>query len=266
MIRIAVAQMVARPFDREANLRLMGALMRKASDMGSRLVVFPELCVTGYSALHDAVRVAESVPGPSTLWISKLAAELGLSVVIGLIESHSGGLYDSAVIVNSSGDLVGVYRKVNLWSAEKKVFRRGTDPLVFDVEGFRVGVGICYDLEFPEYSRSLALMGAELLVYPSAQPAEYRDRVRVYVKSRALENGVYVAFSNLAGVEGEYSFAASSVVIGPDGSRLTPRIRGGCGLAVCEVNREVLRRERCVNPYLEDLVLTGKTYEQGGKG
>jgi predicted amidohydrolase len=253
VFRIAVAQMNARSFDKQANLRLMGELLKRSSKRGAKLVVFPELCVTGYGVLSDPVRVAESVPGPSTLFVSRLAAELGLNVLFGMVEEFDGGFYDSAVLVDSGGGVVGMYRKINLWSKEKEAFRRGSKPSVFDVDGFRVGVGICYDLEFPEYSRSLTLSGAELIVYPSAQPAECRDRVMVYLRSRALENGVYIGFSDLAGVEGEYSFAGGSAVVGPNGVRFTRNIRSECGIAVCDVDRELIRSERRANPYLEDL-------------
>jgi|ECHvirMinimDraft_2_1075157.scaffolds.fasta_scaffold00058_16 Predicted amidohydrolase len=259
MFRVAVTQMNAYSFDKHRNLRLVGRLLKASSKRSAQLVVFPELCVTGYSVLRDAVRVAESVPGPSTRFVSSLASELGLNVVIGMVEEYNGGVYDSAVLIDSSGDVTDVYRKVNLWAAEKEVFKRGSKPVVFDVDGVRVGVGICYDLEFPEYSRSLALSGAELIVYPSAQPAECRDRVNVYLRSRALENGVYVGFSDLAGVEGEYSFAGGSTVVGPNGARLTRSIRGEYGLATCDVDRELIRKERRANPYLEDLALSPMT-------
>ncbi len=262
MFRLAVAQMNAYSFDKDRNLRLIVRLSKASSERGAQLVVFPELCVTGYNVLRDAVRVAERVPGPSTRFVSSLASKLGLNIVIGMVEEYDGGVYDSAVLVDSSGDVTGVYRKVNLWSAEKKTFRRGSKPEVFEVDGFRIGVGICYDLEFPEYSRRLALSGAELIIYPSAQPAECRDRVDVYLRSRALENGVYVGFSDLAGVEGEYSYAGGSAVVGPNGAKLTRSIRGEYGLAICDIDRELIRKERNANPYLQDLALSPMTREQ----
>jgi predicted amidohydrolase len=235
----------------------MVGVMERAAAVGVDLVVFPELCVTGYSVLAEVGRVAEPMCGPSVALVSDAARKLGVHVVFGFAERDGAHVYDSAVLVGDGGETLAVYRKVNLWAAENNVFTRGQHPVVVDVLGHRVGLGVCYDLEFPEYSRRLAISGAELIVYPSAQPASCSERVKVFLRARALENGVYVCFSNLWGREAGYVFAGGSCIVGPDGRRVSPTVRGALGFTVGEVDRSLIAKERRDNPYLEDLARAG---------
>lgn len=157
--------------DREANLALALDAIADAAAAGAGLVVLPELCTSGYSfeSADEARRVAEPIPGPSSLAWCEAASRLGVVVVGGICELEGGGvLRNSAVVVDADGSVRAVYRKVHLWGTEKGIFVEGDEPApVAETAVGRVGLGICYDLWFPELARSLAVRGAQIVAYPS---------------------------------------------------------------------------------------------------
>jgi 5-aminopentanamidase len=157
--------------DREGNLRLALDAIADAAARGAGLVVLPELTSSGYSfdGPDEARACAEPVPGPTSAAWAEAAARHGVVLVGGICElAPDGTLYNTAVVIDADGALRAVYRKVHLWGIEKRFFAEGTDAApVVDTAVGRVGVGICYDLWFPELARSMALRGAQVLVYPS---------------------------------------------------------------------------------------------------
>jgi len=169
---IAVAQLAITIGEPDANRQAAATAVAEAAAAGARLVVLPELCDSGYVFGDDAEKAfaeAESLASPAddnaTLrqW-RDLAAEHDLVIVGGFCELGAGGrLHNSAAVVDASGTRA-VYRKAHLWDKEKLVFTPGDEqPPVVDLPIGRVGVMICYDLEFPEWVRLPALAGADLI-------------------------------------------------------------------------------------------------------
>ncbi|WP_322899858.1 nitrilase-related carbon-nitrogen hydrolase, partial [Actinacidiphila rubida] len=146
-----------------------------------------------------------------------------------------------------------VYRKAHLFGDyERTAFTPGDRPLAqATVDGVRVGLLICYDVEFPEAVRAHALAGTELLLVPTALMRPYEFVPQVLVPARAYENGMHVAYANRCGPEGEFDFAGLSCLAGPDG---TVRARAGAGpeLLVASVDPEAVRAARAETPYLAD--------------
>jgi predicted amidohydrolase len=225
-IRVAVAQLelaVGRP---QENLAAAEAAVREAAAAGARVVVLPELVASGYvfADVAEAAGLAESAAdGPTVRAWSALAAELGLVIVGGLCERDDAGLLrNSAVLVDASG-LRAVYRKAHLWDREAEVFVPGDDaPPVVDTAVGRIGLLVCYDLEFPEWVRLVGLAGADLIAAPTnwpdaPRPAGERPMEVVRVQAGACANRVFVAAADRCGTERGVDWVGGSVVVDPDG-------------------------------------------------
>ncbi|MFV2120533.1 carbon-nitrogen hydrolase family protein, partial [Streptomyces sp. Act-28] len=185
--------------------------------------------------------------------VADIAARRGLAVAYGYPEREGDAVYNSARLVGADGTLLANYRKTHLYGGfEQEWFTPGDRPVVqAEVGGVRVGLMICYDVEFPENVRAHALAGTDLLLVPTAlmHPAEIvADSV---VPVRAFENQLYIAYANRTGPEGEFEFVGLSALAGPDG---TARARAGRGeeLVTGDADLELLRRSRGENPYLQD--------------
>jgi predicted amidohydrolase len=187
--------------------------------------------------------------------LAKVAGEFGFYLICGMVErdSRSKRIFDSAVMVNPSGDFVGVYRKIHLWAMERRFFTPGKGFPVFKTKFGKVGIGICYDLEFPEPARAMALQGADVIFFSSAQPSPMENLVDTYIRSRAAENGVFVAHSNRVGREGGTVFFGQSQIVSPDGRVLTRKHRGQ-RVVVARVDFRISRRMRMSLPYLQHRV------------
>jgi predicted amidohydrolase len=209
-----------------ANRAAAAAAIAAAAGHGAELVVLPELCDSGY-VFTDAVEaraLASPADGSPALreW-QALAARHGLTIVGGFCELGGDGLlYNSAAVVGPDGPLA-VYRKAHLWDAEKLVFTPGdAPPPVVDLPFGRVGLMICYDLEFPEWVRLPALAGADLIAAPvnwpaMPVPAGERPCDVVRVQADACVNGVFIAVADRCWAERGVSWVGGTVIVGPDG-------------------------------------------------
>ncbi len=253
-LRIALLQSSGRLREVERNLEEIEAAALRAAEAGARLLVCPELFLTGY-AIGDDVRVlAEVANGPSAERIAGIAASAGVAIVYGYPERGvSGEVYNSAQLVGADGRALANYRKAHLFGEfERAVFTAGDVPVVqAEWSGFRIGMVICYDVEFPETVRAHALAGTDLLVVPTAQMRPFEFVCQTIIPARAFENQLYVAYVNRNGLEGEFEFVGLSCLAGPDG---VTRVRGGHGreLLIGDVDPELLRGSRAANPYLRD--------------
>jgi len=228
---IAVAQLAITIGEPDANRKAAAAAVAEAAAAGARLVVLPELCDSGYvfgavagPARAEAGALAAPVDDSDTLrqWHA-LAAEHRLVIVGGFCERGGDGrLYNSAALVDESGTRA-VYRKAHLWDKEKLVFTPGdAPPPVLDTAVGRVAVMICYDLEFPEWTRLAALNGADLIAAPvnwpyAARPAGERPAEVVKAQAAAATNGVFVAVADRCQDERGVSWISGSLIAGPDG-------------------------------------------------
>jgi N-carbamoylputrescine amidase len=226
-MRLALIQQHATP-DKAANVsRGLAALERAARD-GAELVAFAELAFEPFYPQHvagpDVARLAEPVPGPLVEAFQSRARELGVVVVLNLFEREGEETYDCSPVIDADGSLLGRARMVHITDYdrfhESGYYAPGdTGTPVFPTRAGRVGVCICYDRHFPEYTRGLALGGADLVVVPQAGAVGewpeglYEAEMRV----AAFQNGYFVALCNRVGPEPRLTFAGESFVCGPDG-------------------------------------------------
>ena len=254
---IAVAQLAIAVGEPDANRQAAASAVAAAAEAGAWLVVLPELCDSGYvfdvaAPAAEARGLASPAGGSVTLrqWRS-LAARHRLVIVGGFCELGADGrLYNSAALVDPSGTRA-VYRKAHLWDSEKLVFTPGdAPPPVVDTEVGRVAVMICYDLEFPEWVRLVALDGADLIaapvnwpaVSPPAAPPNAAERPAEVIKAQAAAatNGVFVAVADRCRAERGVSWISGSVIVGPEGYPLAGPVladRAAVLTAACDLPR-----------------------------
>jgi predicted amidohydrolase len=229
--RIVCQQLAPRVGEREANAALARGAIADAVAAGADLVVLPELITSGYM-FRSAQEAAELAIAPDDPLFEAWAAEAsrGGAVVIGGFpeRGEDGAVYNSAAVVDGDG-VVGVYRKTHLWDRERLWFSPGAaPPRVFETAHGRIGVLVCYDLEFPEMPRRLALAGAELIAVPTNWPLVGRpegERVPevTIAMAAARVNRVFVACCDRAGAERGQQWNQGSAIIDLDGWVLDSR-------------------------------------------
>ncbi|MEU6659462.1 carbon-nitrogen hydrolase family protein [Streptomyces sp. NPDC046821] len=252
-LRTALLQSSGRPGSVAENLKVLDEGAARAAATGARLLVVPEMFLTGYAIGDDVARLAEPADGPSAQAIAETATRHGLAVAYGYPERDGETVYNSAQLIAPDGTRLANYRKTHLFGPfERDAFTPGDQAVVqADLDGVRIGLMICYDVEFPENVRAHALAGTDLLLVPTAQMHPYHFVPESLVPVRAFENQMYVAYVNRIGQEGEFEFVGLSTLAGPDGGA---RARAGRGeeLVTGDVDPEFLAASRDTNPYLHD--------------
>jgi predicted amidohydrolase len=252
--KIVSFQMNCRMGDVRANLETIRSLAKSVERNHPDFVCFPELATTGYSLNEKWRKYADEIPGETSDELSSIAKELGAYLICGTdeLDAETGKIYDSSILLSSNGRLLGVYRKVHLWDQERKYFARGSGFPVFETKFGKIGIGICYDIEFPEAARALATRGAQILFFPSAQMSPIEKVVDTYALSRAVENTCFLVFSNRIGTEGRTHFFGHSQIASPE-CRVLGRAKSK-PYAVAEVDLSILPKIRRKMPYLSQLV------------
>lgn len=172
--------------------------------------MFPELFLQSY-ALRGIEAIDVTDGGPLEP-LRTAARAHGTAVLVGTAERDQSAMRNSAVCFDEYGTLTGLYRKVHLFGAEPRFFEPGDEYVVASLAGVRTGLLLCYDVEFPEVSRALAVAGAELLVTLSANMDPYAEDHARFVRVRALENRVPHVYMNCVGEEGRLRFCGRSSV------------------------------------------------------
>jgi len=259
-ITIALGQMSCRVGEKHHNVETMKRIIRQAKKRKADLIAFPELALTGYVVRDRAYELAENVPhGPSVRQIEEIAKKENIHIILGMIERSakaSAVLHNTALLVGPKG-FVGKYQKMYLPThsvfEEKRYFRPGYQTPVFETEIGKLGIIICYDIYFPEVTRVLSLKGARLIVCISASPSVRRGFFETLTAARAIENTVFVAFVNLAGIEDGLQFWGGSRIIAPSGSLISQAKYDEDDFIVAKINYSELARVQAWVPTLRDL-------------
>lgn len=211
-------------------------LIDEAAAEGAQIVCLQELFHGPYpcqSEDHRMFDLAESIPGPITERIGKIAKQHEIVVVAPIFEQRAAGLYhNSAAVIDADGSIAGVYRKMHIPDDplfyEKFYFAPGDLGFTpISTRYAKLGIGICWDQWFPESARLLALAGAEILLYPTAigwideEKQEFGpgqlDAWITTLRSHAIANGIWLAAPNRIGIEGRLEFWGSSLIVSPRG-------------------------------------------------
>jgi predicted amidohydrolase len=259
-VTIALAQIASRVADKEYNIKLMEKKIKGASQKNADLVIFPELALTGYLCRDLLYELAEPLPkGPSVQRIEKIAERENVHVAFGMIEQSekvSAVLYNTAVLVGPSGFL-GKYRKMHLPThsmfEEKRYFRPGFEIPAFKTSLGKIGMIICYDVYFPELTRILKLKGAQLIICISASPSTRRGFFEALTVARAIENTVFLAFTNLVGIEDGLQFWGGSRLVAPSGNVIAQAKYDEEDSVVAKIDYADMKRIEAFVPALRDL-------------
>jgi N-carbamoylputrescine amidase len=264
--------------DRASNLAATTAGVRAAARQGARLVLLQELHTGMYFCQTEDTRhfdLAETIPGPSSDALSRLAKELGVVIVGSVFERRAPGVYhNTAVVLDSDGRLAGQYRKMHIPDDpsfhEKFYFTPGDQGfLPVDTALGRLGVLVCWDQWYPEAARLMALAGAELLLYPTAigwdprdddaEKQRQRDAWLTIQRAHAVANGLPVVVCNRVGLEPDPSerspgiqFWGSSFIAGPQGEILAQAPDDTPAVLVAEVSRQRSEDVRRIWPFFRD--------------
>jgi predicted amidohydrolase len=223
MVRIACCQIDPAIGELAANAELIEENIRQAVEAGANVIVLPELATSGYM-FTDAEEARAAALTPTDAAFANWSAAAGDSIVIGgFCElGDDARLYNSAVMVDAAG-VIATYRKTHLWDREKLIFTPGdTLPSVIETKHGAIAVMVCYDLEFAELTRPIAVHGAELIAAPVnwplfPRPEGERPGEVITAMSTARTNKVAVAACDRAGVERGQQWTEGTVIVDPDG-------------------------------------------------
>jgi predicted amidohydrolase len=258
-MRVAVAQMEPKLAEKERNLDACFACLEEAAAAGAELLVLPEMAIPGYmfDSAEEALPYAEEIPGPSTEAFERECRRLGMHAVCGLLERDGDTLYNAAILVGPDG-LIGSYRKTHLpFLGVDRFVVPGDELNVYDTPLGRIGVIICYDLRFPEVTRTLALKGADIVCLPTNFPMAAKVQTELITVARAAENRIYLLAANRVGKERTGEFCGWSQIVDPYGTRLAEAGETEEALLVAEVDVQKARDKDYVVPGEYELYLFG---------
>jgi predicted amidohydrolase len=254
-MRIALYQGPPGPNLPAQNLLRLEHWATEAARRGAELVVFPEMFISGYNiGAQAAARHAQPPDGAIPRQIAAMAKAKGIAIAYGYPEAGDGGaVHNAAQLVSAQGVRLLDYRKVHLFGdLDKAMFQPGDGGFcVAELNGWKLGLLICYDVEFPEAVRQLALAGAQLVLVPTANMVGFETVAHITVRARAYENGCYLAYANYCGNEGALAYCGLSSVSGPEGALLAIADDQE-GLLVVNLDAEHLLATRAATPYLLD--------------
>jgi omega-amidase len=247
-VKIAAAQIACTPGDLKANLAKVREFALRARQAGADLIVFPEMIDTGYS-MPVIQKCAVSWKEGAVPEFQRLARELSIALVAGVSDRDGSRIYNSQVLIDTTGKTIAKYRKTHLVTAapldERSCFTAGDAFSSGQLGGFKLGLTICYDLRFPEVCRKLVLEhDADVLVNSSAWPFPRIEHLRILALARAVENQCYLVMANRVGTDDGVRFCGSSAIIDPYGVILAAASADREELLQAEITADVLQSVR----------------------
>ena len=251
-MRLAIAQTAAEMTTVRQRLDWLAGALPGLRDRGVQLVVLPELFLCGYYIGAGIVQRAEARDGPSAQEIAGLARAHGIAIHYGYSEAADGAFYNAAQCFGPDGARLGGHRKLIFPPGfEADHFTPGAGCEVFDYLGLKIGMLICYDTEFPETMRHVALMGAQLVLVPTALAAKWQWVADRMIPTRAFENAVFLAYANHAGHENGLDYLGGSFLAAPDGE-IIAKAGSAPEILVVDIDPVRLQKAQKQLPYLTD--------------
>jgi predicted amidohydrolase len=253
-----LALISARPTiaNKTKNIQIMEKYINKIK---ADIYIFGEYFLSGDRCKDEFRDLAEPLNGPSNQHLKKIAKNKQCYIVFGMPtkdDKVDGLIYNTSVLIHPNGT-VDAYKKWFLPTAgpfeEKIFFDQGEELPVFNTTFGKIGLLICYDLNFPELAKALTLQGADLLICISASPSTTRKYFETLLPARALENTVFVAYVNLAGNQEDLIYWGGSQVYDPLGTLLIKAPYFEESIITCDINLKILESVRARRPLLRDI-------------
>jgi predicted amidohydrolase len=231
------------------NLARMLPWIKKAKKEGADLICFPELNVTGYSTKPEIQGCAESIPGPVSERLVQMAQENQIVILAGMAEKDEKGRIFASHLVVTPNSISGIYRKIHIAPPECSIFSPGNSVPLFEVDGVKVGIQLCYDAHFPELSTRMAVDGVDIIFMPHASPRgtppEKLASWLRHLTARAFDNSVFIVACNQVGEnQNGLDFPGLAVIVGPSGKILAQDTTGCEGLLVADLKSDDLSAVR----------------------
>ena len=254
-LRIALLQTAPVIEKVEAALAVLDEAAGRAAKTGAAILVTPEMYLTGYAIGVEALqRLAEAEDGPVWEAVGGIAKRHRIALLCGGPKrSEDGGIYNTVQFRGPEGALLKSYQKTHLFGdVDRRQFKAGNAlSNVLDFEGWALGFAICYDIEFPEVARALALRGVDAILVPTANMVPFDSVATRLVPARSEENGVYVAYANYCGADAAFDYCGLSCLTGPDGQDIA-RAGRGPELITADLSKDALAQARQAATYLAD--------------
>ncbi len=208
-------------------------MLSAAACAGADLVVFPELFLPGYNQMQSHRAASQAQGGAWEREFSRLAVKSKCGLCIGWAETCDGMTFNAASCFDAAGKRLAHYRKQHPYGpTEKSIFVAGNCDCIFEFEGKKTAILICYDVEFAQCVRRLHEEGVDLLLVPTANPIDFDVVADTLVPARAFESRMTIVYANLCGSENGLTYGGKSVIVGPDGAILAKAGRGEALLLV----------------------------------
>jgi predicted amidohydrolase len=271
-LSLAVLQCASQPLRVEANLQRLAEAAAKAHAAGAHVLLTPEMFLTGYSIGAEAVRaLAQDRTGAYAQTVARIAQEHRIAIVWGYPELDGAGqVFNAAQWTSALGQAVLHYRKTHLYGAlDRAQFSAGAvdtaHNALANLNGWQLGLLICYDVEFPENTRRLALAGADGVLVPTANMDRYDFVPRTLVPARAFENQMMLAYANYCGPEGSLRYGGLSSIVDALGQPLAQAGREET-LLIATVSPEALAHARREQTHLQEQALRLRNSQAGDGG
>ncbi len=254
-MKISTAQISVVPGDVKGNTDIMLTYVGQAKGRGADVIVFPKMADTGYD-LPLVVKTAQDWNKGTVPSLKKAAAEHRINIVAGVSERVSEGVYNTNVIINREGEVIGAYRKTHLCTnnppLEHHFLQAGNKLEIFGLEDTQCGFMTCYDIRFPEIARTLTIKGAKILFITSAFSMSRIQHWEILLAARAIENQVFVVACNRIGTDAGMTFCGASTIIDPYGTIVSIGSAIHEGLITGEINLDMINALRSQYKVLED--------------
>ena len=239
--------------NKEVNKEKLLRLIDNKRTPGS-VLIFPELTLTAFTMKSDVY--AEDLNGETFVFFSKIAKESKLDILAGLIEKENGAYFNTLLHIDSSGSIKSKYRKVHPFSygTENQHYTRGEKSVIADINGWKTGLSICYDLRFPELYRNYAKERTELIVVIANWPDSRIEHWKVLLRARAIENQCFVAGVNRVGNNPNQHYDGYSGIFDPMGNEVA-LVADLEQVISADISKEIVNGTRVKFPFLNDIYL-----------